>query len=92
MNSTNGTGGEHVSLYYAKAFDGDWYLLRALASARCQDNLRTTGMAFLEEHPLPRDGFDDNWQYAFFVGKFFPDENSNYEGHYEGVWSQWRFQ
>lgn len=83
--------GEPVSLYYAKAFDGEWYLLNALASDRCKLNLRTTGWALLSEHPLPTEGLDDKaWTYAMFIGRFHAAENESWEGSYEGVWTEWK--
>lgn len=90
MAEQNGDG-EHVSLYYARAFDGEWYLLTALASERCKLNLRTSGWAALADHPLPVEGLDEKaWSYAMFVGKFFPDEDHSWTGRYEGVWAEWR--
>lgn len=89
MAEANGKG-EPVSLYYAKAFDGEWYLLEALASVACQTNLRTSGWAMLTDHPLPLDGLDEKrWKYAMFVGRFHPDEDS-WTGTYEGTWCEWR--
>jgi len=82
---------ESVSLYYAKAFDGEWYLLQALASRRCQDNLRTTGWAALCDHSVPKDGLEKSWKYAMFVGYFYPQPDHGWEGRYEGCWSEWRW-
>lgn len=81
--------GECVSLYYARAFDGEFYLLEALASKRCRANLRTSGWALLSDHPLPEEGFDPKWKYARFVGRFYPDEEG-WGVRYQGTWGEWR--
>lgn len=82
-------GGEPVSLYYARAFDGEWYLLEALASVACKTALRSSGWALLADHPVPRDGLDKDWKYAMFVGRFYPGE-SDWTGIFEGSWSRWQ--
>jgi len=90
VSKANGKG-EPVSLYYAKAFDGDWYLLIALATNRCKVNLRTTGWAALVDHAVPTEGLDAGWSFATFIGKFHEAEDAgNWEGSYEGVWKEWQ--
>jgi len=85
--------GEPVSLYYAKAFDGEWYLLNALASNQCRTNLRTSGWALLSEHPVPpmEAAKEKVWTYAVFIGKFYAVKDyRSWEGSYEGVWTEWK--
>lgn len=75
---------EEISLFYAKSrFLNEWVLLIAKCSFDCQAVLRTAGMGDLNDHPLPKDGFDDKWRWAEFHGTWQGKDS------FTGRWKGW---